>query len=504
VDGRGRLVIDEDQAVDQNWVVWGIETNRYYTFTDSTGSGGLFYQAESRTALGGSAIAVGPAGASGAGSNVMRNTSLPTSNIAILSTQATAGGAHLSHVGTFRVYARVQAPATNAGTVSIALQWGDGDFRRFTTNAGTSLDPSWEASWRLVDLGLVDPSKVTSGTQQWEGRILARSTEAGDDIDIDWLMLVPADWGSGVISKAAQTPAPTGYSARDDFDQTAGALTAKTLPIGGTWAGAGDADDFNVTGSGAITRTAVSDASVETGRYATASTPTLGNVAAGMSWVSFSNPVALNTAYGVIVRYVDTSNWLMLRMQLISAEVNIRLLKRVAGTVTELGSIIWGDAGNLPALVVRADAAGNFAGWALSSAGASLGTPDIQGQDTVLATGGTLATGKVGIYDVNSDATANTRTYDSFWAYTFASDAAVFASQSLEINSDGVRREDSGGTMWVPPSVYVGDYLRVPPSGAEARTIRAVVKGSRSIPGQGADAGTDDISAKLFQTPRYL
>ena len=45
----------------------------------------------------------------------MRNTALTTSYLAILSTQATGGGAHLSHVGTFRVYARVQVPTANTG-----------------------------------------------------------------------------------------------------------------------------------------------------------------------------------------------------------------------------------------------------------------------------------------------------------------------------------------------------------------------------------------------------
>jgi hypothetical protein len=500
VPALGRLVIDEDQAVDQRWVKWAVQS-RYYS---SSANAALFYEAEGRTAMGGSAIAVGPAGASGAGSNVMRNTALTTSYQAVLSTQATGGGAHLSHIGTFQVYARVQIPTSNTGTVSVALEWGEGDFRRFTQNTGTVLAPTWEGTWQIIDLGFVAPQKAVTGTQRWEGRVIAKSTVAGDDLDIDWLEFFPVDEGSGEVRAVQRLPAPTAYSARDEFDQSAGALTAKTLPVGGTWAGAGDADDFSVTGSGTVTRTAVSDANVNTGRYATASTPTLANTLAQMNCLSFSGS-GTDTSYGVIARYVDTNNWLMLRVEVVSFVPSVRVLKRVAGTVTELASraLTTTEGTELPALRLLVDQTGYFAAWVVSD-NETIGVPDLSGQDAVLATGGTLATGKVGIYDANTGAGANTRTYDDFWAFTFLSDAAVFASQSLEIRHDCVIREDSTGAFWQRPSWYEGDYLLVPASGAEARTARVIVMGSRSVPGDGADSGIDDRSARLFVTPRYL
>ena len=82
--------------------------------------------------------------------------------------------------------------------------------------------------------------KVTAGTQRWEGRILAKSTVSGDDIDMDWLMLFPVDEGYGEVSAVARIVTPTAFSARDEFDQAAGNLTGKTAPVGGNWAGAGD------------------------------------------------------------------------------------------------------------------------------------------------------------------------------------------------------------------------------------------------------------------------
>ena len=164
VPALGRLVIDNDATADQWWVVWGAETDAAYTFTDSTGSGGLLYQAESRTGLGGSATAAGPSGASGAGSNVMRNTALETSYLAILATQASGGGSHLSHVGTFKVYARVQVPTSNTGEVTVALEWAVGEYFGPATNTAVTIPADYEGTWRLLDLGLVNITKLKAGT----------------------------------------------------------------------------------------------------------------------------------------------------------------------------------------------------------------------------------------------------------------------------------------------------------------------------------------------------
>src|SRR4051794_19717265 len=94
VPSLGRLLIDEDQGQDQWWGVWGVRSKNY----SSAASAALFWQAESLTALSDTAAAVGASGASGAGSNVMRQTNLAPTYVAMLSTQATGGGAHMSHV----------------------------------------------------------------------------------------------------------------------------------------------------------------------------------------------------------------------------------------------------------------------------------------------------------------------------------------------------------------------------------------------------------------------
>jgi hypothetical protein len=80
----------------------------------------------------------------------------------------------------------------------------------------------------------------------------------------------------------------------------------------------------------------------------------------------------------------------------------------------------------------------------------------------------------------------------------------------LQLSWRGVQTTNSFGVVGTPGS-YVGDYLLVPPSGAEGRTTRIIVKASRGqiinnlTPNVSwADAGIDDISARLYVTPRYL
>jgi hypothetical protein len=494
--GLGRLVVDDDSANDQLWVVWGIQS-RYYS---SATTAALGWQAESLTAMGASATNAGPAGASG--SSVMRNTVLTTFDQAILSTQATGGGAHMSHIGSFRVFTRVQVPTTNTGTVTVALEWGEGDFRRYTRNTGTSITPAVEGTWQIVDLGLVNLAKVASGTQRWEGRLLAKSTVANDDIDVDWLMLVPVDEGSGEASSILRVSAPTTFTARDEFDQSAGALNGKTLPVGGTWATTGGATDYTVSGSGVLNRaSSVND----TPRYAHAGATTPSTIALESEYESTG---WTGNSGGVYARYVDGNNYVAAYVSpsITNDALNPVLLVVVGGSAVlnlEQATGPLAPAANTRWVVRLFVSSHGYVEASFRRANATAAAYTLSGFHSSLITGGTLASGRFGIYDRNTG-TAVTRTFDNFAAWVPASDAAIFASQSLELRHNAIDREDSGGTVWSTTSRYEGDYLLVPPSGAEGRSARMIVKASRGLPGTTADTGIDDISAKLYVTPRWL
>lgn len=504
VPALGKLVIDEDQAQDQWFVVWGVES-RHFDTADPTNKR-LLLEAENLTLLSTSALF---------GATVTNNDLTPTYQ-AILSTQL-SGGSHLGHVGTYRVWARILNSSTNTGAVDAALEWAEGDFRRFTRN-----DPvSWAAGerlgvWRLCDLGLVHLSKVAQGTQRWEGRIIARSTVAGDDIAIDWLLLVPVAEGYGEVRGALQIPSLV--AARDEFNQASAAFTATAvMPIGGTWSritgATDDAEDFTInTANDYLQRTAVSDANTETGRYAVAGTTDYVTVRVRADVDRNLGTSSTNLRQGVFARLVDINNWLMAVVYgakgLTTARGLAVYMRSGGGAPLLLGETeaIIGEGSGLNAwltLELSVTAAGTWqaAAWSRDNPNRQVA---LEGYNSALGRGGALATGRVGIYDVATPAGAVTRLYDNFVVHSAGADAAIFASQSLEIRHDRVIREDSTGALWTPVSDYQGDYLTIPPSGQEGRQARIVVKASRNLPESGADTGVDDISARLTITPRYL
>ena len=129
VPATGRLIINNDDANnDQRWLTWGLQSRRY----DPAATAALFYEAEALTPQGGSTTGA-ESGASG-GNGVLTG-NLTYLYQSVLSTQLSAGaGAHLTHVGRYRVYARIHANTTNGIAVSLRLQWADGDFRNPTLN----------------------------------------------------------------------------------------------------------------------------------------------------------------------------------------------------------------------------------------------------------------------------------------------------------------------------------------------------------------------------------
>ena len=274
-------------------------------------------------------------------------------------------------------------------------------------------------------------------------------------------------------------------------------MTGQTLPVGGTWSGAGDATDFQINTTFKTT-TRTSGATV---RFGLAGTSVLDAAAVQVDvWnnADYANP------QGLIARYVDTSNFVTMYVEEVSSYVGWSIYKSVAATSTLLASgtlpLLASSGDTVVSLRLVIDAAGRFKGYA-GVGGAAL-VELVDGGDPDLATGGTLDDGKVGLWDEGGLATV--RHYDNFGAWAISTDAAVFGSQSLEIRHDRAIREDSTGALWDTPSRYAGDYLLLPVTGAEGRTARVIVKAARSVPGSGPDSGIDDISARLYVTPRYL
>lgn len=505
VPALGRLVLTDAQGADQAWAVWGLQSETY----SSASTAALYYEAEALTPMGTAAVDT-QTGASGGGSNnAVTERQLTQRWTAILSTRARGGGAHLTHAGTFRIFARVLRPTSNTGMVGVATEWGLGDFRSFTRNDPIYLATTdFQGSYVVVDLGLAD---IPAGTAQWEARIIATSTVDGDDLSVDFLWLVPVE-GYGEAERAtSQWAAPSALTANDAFNQTAGNLTGKTLQVGGTWNGAGDADDFTVDTTAKAAKRAVSG---DAGSGFVGSRFVFASGTTGMTDQGASVDIRwdnVSTAYisgGLLLRYRDINNWFIIIWQngfglnawkctagvqnlaAMSVDPSVGEALTTRGSTLRMSVFVWAD--------------GTYQGVIGPASSAAY---PFSGSDSDLATGGALAAGAAGFWDnhLSTDPfpiTVN-RYYDNFACWTQPNDAAVFASQSVQIRYDGALREDASGTLWIPVSRYAGDRLYLPPAGAERQNTRLLMKTSRSVPG-GADRAIDDTRAQLYLTPRYL
>lgn len=254
-------------------------------------------------------------------------------------------------------------------------------------------------------------------------------------------------------------------------------------------------------------RTGVSDSTSGSGwnfftnaAFATASTSSGGQYAQ----VDFGVSADTSSLYcGLLLRYTDTSNWAATTLD---AAGWCRLFKCVSGTVTQLVSsnvfipALFIASGQMATIKARISSAGAFEVTTYLYGGA---TGYLSATDSVLAAGGALGTGKMGLFDYYSAATACTRKYDNFQAGTIVSDAACYAGQSIQVRHDGVVRSFASG-IWARPSRFDGDYLLVPASGKEARPVEVTCRMSRTTLGSAGDDGVDDISAKLYVQPRGL
>lgn len=185
VPALGRLEVTDGSANEQNTVRWAIQADHY----SSDAAAGLFYELTNTTYFTAAGGAASTAHAPASGGTALLQGGLTTSYADQVTWSA------LKHVGTFAVYARLNSPAANSGTVTVRLAYGQtGDLSLM------SLDPvtiTNHADYRIVKLGIVHLPYVARGSQTWQGEIQATSTSNGDDLYLDSLMFFPVEEGFG-------------------------------------------------------------------------------------------------------------------------------------------------------------------------------------------------------------------------------------------------------------------------------------------------------------------
>jgi hypothetical protein len=490
---RVRVVVDEDDGDNQRGLIWAFR-GRHYSSASTAASR---YEAEALEPLD-TAVKAAKVGASG-GTVVTHGTILNDWTSVVGG--RIGGTAWMTHTGTNKVYARVFS--TSGTAVEARLVWDVADLVNVVTNPPATLYDG--GTFHIVDLGETRLDPPQTGTHRWGWEIQGRGAVGGEALSIDKVWIVNADESAGVLqAPASQNVTSQTVVAWDSFaTHAAGTLIGKTAPLGGNWTEAGDTDDFLTNGSGLAYRTAVSDANINTGQYARlgAGTATYTSVQADV-WLPFDP--GSNSQQGVFARYTDVSNWVMAAYTTSGAAWAVQVRKRVAGSVTTVAQTEIG-ASALTWRTLRMVLGTDGSITVYEGADGSTPSAIISTSDSSLATGAALQGGGFGLYDAMPDSIAGTRFYDDFYVRTSttAADAVMYASQSAELSTQGIIREDTGGSAYGPVSVVNGDLPRFP-NLSSGGTVEVFLKASRGDLEVSSDPSIDDISARVFRRASWL
>lgn len=444
----------------------------------------------------GSLVTTGFAGSSGSLSGAYGGTAIT----ATLTTTpvAVCGLGDLSHVGHYRVKARVKP---SSGTSYARLAWSDGGG---SLRANPWQSPQQVGTFIELDLGTVTISQAALGAQRWTGQIEAADWGvSGATFAIDYIELIPAGEGYGKARAPVVFETPTAFGARDEFDQSAGALNGKTLPQGGTWSAAGTGADFQIDATAHIaTRAAGSGEAFPV--------PTLPGVMPDLGLVQVDvrqdGTQVGNWYAGVIARYVDLNNWLAAYVYGGGARgatfVQIKVL--IAGSAVRVYSAPFSALpGTWSTIRLTLDASGRLCLWAAPRGGLG-GEPLLMCSEVEVAAGGALAIGPSGLYGNNALLSAGS-SFDNFFAAVPTVRPVIYAERQVEIRHDGTLMEDATGSYDGPVPEYRGSRFFIPPAGSANRTARVVVKARRNDIEQFEDVPvTDPLQVQVVYTPRYL
>lgn len=494
VPALGRLIITDTATQSRRHVEWGLEGPLTYN------SGTSLIVDSDNMVTSGFAGAQSSATAGAYDPNASGNSSILAT--ALLNTPtAVCGTGNLSHVGVFRVKARVIADYL----YRVRLTWQSADGPLMSNAWATPVVSGSGAQWTEVDLGVISIPATVVGTQRWTGRIEVYHTTGSFNFVVDYLTLVPVSDGYGK-ARASYSYQPGLVAAQDAFVGTtaAAALNARVAPLGGTWATSGDATDFlfadTFNGLDTVETIARSSSAIETtGRFAI-----LGSTNYTDTQVDVRSRIGTfgTSKHGPIARWVDASNHLRVTVPSAgSTNEGIKLEMLVAGTPTTLAQSSWARTqGVIYRFRLSVFASGRAIAQVLSDAGQVL--VQLDANSSVLATSGTLASGKPGLYDRSVAALGEIRRFTEFAVSTPPAEPIVlYSGRNMQVRYDDTIRQDSTATYTGRPQSYQPAGRFLVPVG----TSRVLVKARRNdIDTAADDTVTDALQIQVGWTPRGL
>lgn len=486
---RVRLVVDNDGTTDWRGLIWAFRSRHFPRDGSHQTTAKVTYGAEELQPLD-TATKVALSGAHGG--TVVTHGTVSTNWTPVVGTNI-GGTSYMTHTGTYRVWGRVYS--TSGTLVQSRFVWDVGDFVNPAEN--TSFRMPGASNYYIMDYGEIrlDPSSV--GTHRWQGQIQAKGNAGAENFSVDKVWLQNTDEGAGVITSPLSFAVGLAtYSARSEFNTESGVVTGDSLAVGGTWAAAtgSDTDDYSESND-ELTRTAVSDTAARI--IYPAGMSNLTTMSASLDFKRTSG----DARSGLVVRYegTDSNDYLLVEAPTSST---FRVAKVVGGSGTVLAStVVYLNANAYYTIRAFVNPLGQFVAE-IAPQGATSPTARLTGTDSVLATSGALASGKAGIYDFNDSSIACTRTYDNFGAWVPAADAVAFASRSVQLGTEAILRQDSGGTAYGPVTDVIGDLPRLPTTSGTIEV--ALIPSSGDFDTLPDTLGTASISARPYRRPSWL
>lgn len=460
--GRVRIVVDEDDADAQLTMIWGFRSKNY----SSASTARLVYEAEALEPM---SPAAGTALSGASGGTVVNHSALTGTWQRVLGTRiGGTAGTYMTHVGSYRMWARMRGTSI-VTPIEARLLWDVGDLSHPEVNAPWTLTGG--SAFYLADLGEIRLDPALVGTHRWYGQIQARGPSGStSNIQVDRIWFQPLDEFSG----RARVPPVTPEEGVADF-------------LGPNFAGS-----------------AVDDASAPSGT-GTWSNPTnvftSNDVRAEIALIlsgTFHSHFLKATNFGFAIPAGATINGIVVQVERSQTGTTINDgYACIVKTGTIITSVNKASATKWPTTDTIASYGSSSDLWGQSWTVADINASNFGFAVTAFNPSSTTSTARI-------DAISIIVYYTATGAWVPPLDAVLAASQSAELRTEGIFREDSTGVAWSKVTEVTGDLPRIPPAGIEARTCEFLIKGSRSNLDTIADSGIDDISARVNYRPSWL
>jgi hypothetical protein len=432
---RTRIVLTEAAKADQRGALWGLRS----TFFDATPTSALFFDAKDMTPINGATVV--PKEGTFSGEAIELAASEAGVWHPLMTTDLSAGPDELTHVGSYRVAARVWAPVVGE---QVRLVWSADDATAPTTNAAQAVRGGEEFS--IVDLGEIRLQRPPIGEHWWRGVLQVNSP--GGAVVVDRLWLQPVDDGAGKL-RATGTPTSTLLSPDSigKYIEGEGAGHAWTVHTE-AWAEVGFLESLEA-----------SQELVIHSPFALPEGVTIRGIKVEVAIQAAFNGTPVDVTLGATTQSHPTTG---LTSHLVYGGSTDLWGK--AWTAADINEATFG-----PRLKVTNPKAENDPGGAL------------------LLKEGVRVT-----------------VYYSYSAGGLPEDAILYSERHSEIRFDGCYREDTTTEAYVRVSEETGDLPRLPPSGLEGRPVEVFLKNSRGLLDGDTDAAIDALQAQVIYRPCYI